>query len=378
MMPIVAVRPARDAHRAQRRPWGRLDFADREALRMWALAHIPLLVLAWAATWAFRSPVPFASFSGAFNHWDANLYLNIAEHGYFSGQSVKNNVAFFPGYPAALAAAHLVLRNWTVSELAVPAAAGCFAVVSLARLGGRSAVMYLLAFPAAVFLLAGYSESLFLAFAVPAWSAASRGRWHRAALLAGLAGTVRADGAFLAAALAVMALTGPRGQRLLGAVTAAAALAGPAAYEAYLWGSTGTWDAWREAMRAGWNLHMVTPLSAWKTTWHAAFGHAFAASWGGEMQMELASLLIAAAVTLAFAWRRRWPEAVYCGLAVVPLAAQTWYTTSMRTLLVLFPVYVALAGMEARRPWVRPVYLWALGPLAAVMGLLFLAYQWAG
>ena len=83
-------------------------------------------------------------------------------------------------------------------------------------------------------------------------------------------------------------------------------------------------------------------------------------------------------VTLAFLWRRRWPEAVYCGLAAVALGTSTWYQGCPRTLLVLFPVWVALAGLDARRPWVRYVYLSVSAPLAAVLGLLFLSYQWAG
>jgi mannosyltransferase PIG-V len=92
----------------------------------------------------------------------------------------------------ASAAVDLMVRNWVLAELAVSGAAGCFAVVSLARLAGeRRAVLYLLTAPAAIFLMAGYAECLFLALAIPAWHAATRGRWWRAALLAGLSGLVR-------------------------------------------------------------------------------------------------------------------------------------------------------------------------------------------
>jgi hypothetical protein len=357
----------------------RLDFDDRAALGMWAAVHLPLLVLAWAASWAYRTGTAFAPLTGAFDHWDAAIYRNIAEYGYFSPHSMAHSVAFFPGYPLVLAAAHLVLRNWVLSELAVSAVAGCFAVVSLARLAGdRRAVAYLLAMPAAVFLMVGYTESLFLALAVPAWRAASRGRYGHAALLAGLAGLVRADGAFLAAALAVMATADPRGRRLRDAGTACLGLAGPAAYEVYLRLATGSWDAWQKAMQAGWNLHVVTPAQALKGTWDTAFGHGYPAWWAGEMQLELASFAVIVVAALAFGVARRWPEAVYCGLAAVSLGTQTWYTTSTRTLLVLFPVWVALGRFEALRPWVRYAYFGVCAPLAAALGLLFLAYQWAG
>jgi hypothetical protein len=75
-------------------------------------------------------------------------------------------------------------------------------------------VLYLLTMPAAIFLMVGYAECLFLALAIPAWHAATQGRWWRAAVLAGLAGLVRVDAVFLIISLAVMALTGPRTQAL--------------------------------------------------------------------------------------------------------------------------------------------------------------------
>jgi hypothetical protein len=43
-------------------------------------------------------------------------------------------------------------------------------------------------------------------------------------------------------------------------------------------------------------------------------------------------------VMLAFLAFRRWPEAVYCGLAAVSLGTQTWYQTGPRTILMLFPI----------------------------------------
>jgi hypothetical protein len=365
---------------ARARWWcSRLSPDDWAALGMWAAAHLALLVLAWAAAWVYR-PVPaHAPLGGVFEHWDAVLLRNIAEYGYFSPHSFANNVVFFPGYPLALAGVHLIVRDWVLSGLVVSGVAGCFAVVSLARLaGGRRAVLYLLTAPAAVFLMVGYADGLFLAFAVPAWRAAARGRWWRAALLAALAGLVRPDAVFLIPALAVMALLGARGSRLVNAAKACCGFAGPAVYEVYLRVHTGSWNAWAKAKQAGWDLHLVTPVQALKTTWWGAFQHPYSAAFAFGVQLELATMAAMAVATLAFLWWRRWPEAVYCGLATAALAMQTWYQSCPRTLLVLFPVWIALAGLETRRPWVRYVYLSVSAPLAVVVGLLFLTYQPVG
>lgn len=362
-----------------RLPMPQLSTDDRAALGMWGAAHLALLVLAWAAAWTYRTTPDHAPLTGVFEHWDAIWLRNIAQHGYFSGQSKANSVAFFPGFPIALAAVHLVLRNWVLSELVLSATASAFAFVSLARLAGdRRAILYLLAAPTAIFLLVGYSEGLFLALAIPAWDAAARGRWWRAAAFAGVAGLVRPDALFLVGALAVMALTQAKGARITATLKVSCALAGPAVYEAYLWASTGHWNAWMIAQKAGWGIRAVTPLQAVRTTWTYAFGHFLTAGVSYEFQLELVAMGVILLATLLFLGARRWPEATYCALAAIALGLQFRYQTVPRTLLLLFPIWIGLAHLSARWPWVRYVYLGVSAPIAVVMGLMFLAYQWTG
>ncbi|HSR87101.1 MAG TPA: hypothetical protein VLM11_23205 [Streptosporangiaceae bacterium] len=368
-----------------------LSADDRAALGLWAAAHLALLALAWASAWAFRATREHAPLTGAFEHWDAVLLRNIAQYGYFGPHTIANNTAFFPGYPAALAAGHLILRNWVLSELVVSGVAGCVAVVALARLArGNRAVLYLLTTPAVVFMMVGYAEALFLALAIPAWHAAARGRWWRAALFAALAGLVRPDTIFMIPALAVMALSGYRGPgtwppppariraRLVNAAKVCCGLAGPAAYFAYLWLHTGNPLAWSAALRKGWDLHQTTPFQNLRTTWWAAFRHPFTAGTAFEFQLEFGAMAVMIVAVLLFLYAGRWPEATYCAVALVALGTSTWFETGPRTLLVLFPVWVSLAGIEARRPWVRYAYFGVSAPLAVVLGVLYLSGQWAG
>ena len=364
-----------------RRLTARLDTADRAALGYWLVAHAVLVALAYTAAWVLSPNNGHLPLVSGFQQWDANLLANVAAHGYYGSGSIAHNAAFFPGYPLALATAHLVLRNWIVSELLLSLTAGGVAVVSITRLAGSSrAALFLLTAPTAVFLTVGYSESLFLAFAIPAWSAARRGAWIRCGLYGSMAAFTRPDGLFLIPAFVIMALTRPMGARrwraLLGITLS---LVGPAVYELYLRSETHSWSAWSQANQAGWNLHYVGPWQAVKTSYWGAFQHPFGGEFGFMEQLEILCLAVMLVAAVGFALRRRWPEAVYCGLAVIGLGTQTWYQSVPRTMLIMFPIWVALAQLTRARAlaWAN-AYLAVSGSLAVVLGLLYLGGQWAG
>lgn len=364
-----------------RRLTARLDAADRAALGYWLVAHAVLVALAYTAAWVLSPNNGHLPLVSGFQQWDANLLANVAAHGYYGSGSIAHNAAFFPGYPLALATAHLVLRNWIVSELLLSLTAGGVAVVSITRLAGSSrAALFLLTAPTAVFLTVGYSESLFLAFAIPAWNAARRGAWIRCGLYGSVAAFTRPDGLFLIPAFVIMALTRPMGARrwraLLGITLS---LVGPAVYELYLRSETHSWSAWSQANQAGWNLHYVGPWQAVKTSYWGAFQHPFGGEFGFMEQLEILCLAVMLVAAVGFALRRRWPEAVYCGLAVIGLGTQTWYQSVPRTMLIMFPIWVALAQLTRARAlaWAN-TYLAVSGSLAVVLGLLYLGGQWAG
>ncbi|MFC7466908.1 mannosyltransferase family protein [Actinomadura keratinilytica] len=198
-----------------------LDRGDREALWLYLLTRISLWGTAYCTRLLFpdrpgaREPAPLLT---AFERWDWHHYLHIARDGYFPGPMGSgatygdNREAFFPGFPMLLRAVHTVVPHWTAAGLLISLVAGAVAVVALGRTArwytahaeaGRRTVLFFLVSPCAVFLVAGYTEALFLALALPAWLAALRHHWALAALLTALATTVRVSGLFLAAALAV-------------------------------------------------------------------------------------------------------------------------------------------------------------------------------
>jgi len=140
--------------------------------------------------------------------WDATWFLEIANDGYVD----TTHAAFFPLYPFLARATGLVFGSALVGGVIVSFAAGIVGLAVLHRLAAlelgadaaHAAVWLLACFPAAFFLSAVYSESLFLALSLGSVYAARTDRWGWAGALGGLAATTRSAGVVLLVALAVL------------------------------------------------------------------------------------------------------------------------------------------------------------------------------
>ncbi|MBS2966851.1 hypothetical protein KGA66_27700 [Actinocrinis puniceicyclus] len=367
--------------RSVRPAWpSRLTATDRSAIGVTIGAHAALAIVAYCSSWIQGTNNSHQPLTGAYQHWDANLYVNYAQHGLFSGQSAPNNAAFLPGYPILLAFVHLFVRNWLDSALLLSLVAGCVAAVLLNRMAGSTrAGLFLFTAPAAVFLTVGYSEPLFLAFAVAAWYAALHAEWSVAQLFAGLAGLTRIDGLALIPALVLFALVRPgSGRRLHAASIAAAAALGPFMYELYLRRATGSWTAWQAANRKGWNLWVDWPWTAIRNTWRGAYEYGDGSgAYAWAFQLELVCTIAAALLVIVLLARRAWPEAAYCALVLASMVFVNSQQAADRGLLMCFPLYVLLARAADRRPWIGNAYLWVSAPIALVSTYLYTAGSWA-
>ncbi|MBB5076029.1 mannosyltransferase family protein [Nonomuraea endophytica] len=347
--------------------------AERDALLLWLGSRVGLLV-------ATLLGVSLQDYLGKWRAWDAGLFVVIAEHGYdgVPGRPPDAGLpAFFPGLPMALRLVYLVVPDWALAGLLISLVAGAVATIFLARLAvfeggtGWVAVLALLLFPTAVFLAAGYSESLFLAFAVPAWLAARQRRWPVAAVLAAGASCVRITGLFLALALWVeFAASRPA---LRQAPWLAVPLLPLAGYSYFHYARSGDWFAWKHAQEAGWGREMVWPWESFGKTWDAAMGgDEFAVAF----RMEIAGVAVA---VLGLVWLlvlRRWSEVVYCGLQAGALMTSAYYLSIPRSLLLWFPLWVAIARLRHR--WVIAAYAMVSGPLMVLNTVRFLTGAWAG
>ena len=366
----------------------------RAALTVWWLSRLTLVLLTVVSAHVLHDSVDggWPSMVARWQHWDADYYVRIAQVGYRrTVASQPGALAFFPGEPVALRLVHLVLGSWTLSALVVSAVAGSFAVTALARLAayesgvvpGERVVLYLVLSPFAVFLAAGYSESLFLAFALPAWLAARRGHWRSAGVLSALAATTRITGVFLGIALLVEHLVTRRraGRALLDARSWW--LLGPflttAAYFGYLDYLTGDAAAWLHAQAAApWTRHLTAPWHAFSVTLSAARDGSQPAPYAWAFGQEIAAVAVGVLLTVALLHLRRWGETVYVGLQVLAFALSSFYLSVGRATLLWWPLWLLLVRASVAKPWVHKVYLTAAPALMLTYVLAFTGGGWVG
>ncbi|WP_188189040.1 mannosyltransferase family protein [Nonomuraea sp. SYSU D8015] len=349
--------------------------AGRDALLLWFGSRAGLLV-------ATLLGATLSGYAEKWRKWDAGLFIAIAQYGYDGepGRPADEGLpAFFPGLPAVLRVVHLVVPDWAAAGLLISLVSGAVAMVALARLAeleganGWMAVLALLVFPTAVFLAAGYSESLFLAFAIPAWLAARQGRWPQAVLLAAGASCVRITGLFLAVALVVEFFAGKEAPRRAGWLVVP--FVPLVAYSFYHYRRSGDWLAWKHAQEAGWGREFEWPWEAWKTTWRSAMG---AGEFAVAFRMEIAGALVAVAVLVWLLVLRRWSDLAYTGAQAAALMTSAYYLSIPRSLVLWFPLWVLVAKVATRRAWVLVLYALISGPLMLVNTARFLSGAWAG
>jgi hypothetical protein len=315
--------------------------------------------------------------------WDSDFFLRIAEDGYDSASA-----AFFPLYPALVGVlGRVLLGHYVLAGVLISLAASLGAFAILYRLaerrlgveGARRSVLYLALFPMTLFLLAVYSEALFLLLAVAAFALAERSRFLGAGVVTGLALLTRPFGIALLPAVALLAWRSGDRRRALLSLAPAPALA--AIYPLLLWQQLD--DPWAFAHAQDvWHRHLspAGPLGGvWEgirvvvtgdTPAGSAPLHATAVNVEG-----LAALVLFAALTVV-AWRRFGaPYGLFAALSLaLPLSvpSERWPLLSLpRFGLVVFPLFLALAWL-GRTPRAHALIL---GTSALFLGVA--VTQWA-
>ncbi|MDQ3940719.1 MAG: hypothetical protein M3238_05145 [Actinomycetota bacterium] len=385
-----AVETAATAEGARERVWARVDWkAIGEAGRVVLVTRIAFFAVAYAGIWMFASGTQGGStvgFLDMWTRWDARHFLRIADGGYFAYPDYPFEIAFFPLFP-------LLIRGLATTGVA-PALAGM--IISLVgsvvagtylyrlaeeELGagtGRRALAYLFLFPTAVFLVAPYSESLFLAGAIAAFYYARRGRWAIVGIPAAFAVGARAAGVFLLLGLAVEFLRQKNFtfDRIVNGALALVLGSMPLlAYGLYLMRTTGSALSFMDAQRGGWYRDFTSPVQAFRATWETWNG-AYTTNWMFAWRVEI----LAAGIGLFFLawvlWKREWGYATYMGTTLAALMTSSWYFSIPRILLSLFPIMLVLAEWTRGDTRRHENAMMILAPLAALGVALYTHELW--
>lgn len=379
-----------------------------QATGMWLASRIALLLFTCFAvlfgghiTQSQLAANPAHTLLHAWQQWDANWYVHIAQVGYFT----ESATAFFPLYPLltgitsfALGGGHPLLAAMIVSNLAALAAfigLGLLAAHEDGPDAAAPAIRMLVVYPLAFFLAAPYTESLFLALAVFCVYFARRGSWRWSAACALLAALTRPTGAILV--LPMLWEFARQHNWLRGgwrhtlrslpelrdlALVVGAVPAGFALYAGYLGLRFHHPLIFLHVQAIFWQRQNV-PL--WRTIPLAMTYFAQAPSWSywqARLLVDMAPLAIFAVLTLVTV--RRMPftftlyslSLIYLALAQPALDNPVLVVSAGRFLLAAFPIFLLLGRWTSRRPWLDLLLVSCGFLLQAVFAIYFLTGNW--
>ena len=401
--PSDATEPEAVPGTASARKGGRDPLLARVAVAYFLTAAILLLVV--AASTGPGDSLPGSEGIGwiqGWARWDSGWYFAIAEHGYTYSTDVQSSVAFFPTYPLLIVVGSTVfpvyVAGYVITLLSGLVSCLLFARWCLARMPRVPAIFaiaLLMLYPYSYYLYgAVYSDALFLASALAAFTLLDRGH----PLLAGLIGIAATAGRPVG--LAVLVGLAVRTVELAAQRSSASESRSEcesATRRTTLWTSalaTARQVTWRDASvllagagLAGWCLYQwlrfdnplafVAAQSAWDQgtgleVWIKAAFFRDLTTMSPQAILKLAvpgvALLVAIALLPRVKRRFGWGYLTYAAVVLgLPLLGSRDFLGVGRYLFAAFPV-VAVAGelLAGLRPaWLRPALL-----LASAAGLL--------
>lgn len=372
-------------------PATRLRDGVRFCLAVFVIMRVALSLL---SVWGVRdnvprpgedgaAPIPFFPATAGWHNavdgmarWDAEWFVRIAQDGYRTDDA---SAAFFPGYPALVHVVDVILPIGTLgSALLVANAAFLAALIVIFRLTtleydeatARRAIVLLACFPSSFFFLAPYSESLFLLSVSLCFLWARTGRWAAVAAAGFAAAATRSIGFAITPALLPIAWRDERRRRAI--VASLAPLLAPLLYGLWWYEKVGNavepirvQDSWHRTLQ----IPLVT-LGRALTLGLEGLWNPTGLYWTSDLVLSLLVL-----VPLVLWWRAlRPPYLVFVILGVLiplsyPLPGRPLLSLP-RFLVVLFPVFWAIAKRAGRRMWVTLAIAFVAGQAGLALAFM--------
>lgn len=344
---------------------------------------------------AFRTALPDAGIDQYFDElcrWDCSWYVKMAETGYdrypVPGRINAGNWAFFPAFPMLVGGVRALLPFPTIVTASLVSLVTTYAAVLAAwPLLGRDRHAYalyaafMLSGPVSFYFTSFFTEPLYVLMTTLVFAQLARARYLSAGVAAAILSATRIVGVFASLAIGLQALLDHRrntgtwrgaGPALWGNPQLILALfvapLGLFAYMAFLHFWMGDALAFSHVQRA-WARTIANPLTyLWQ-----GFGNMPDQGWAPSSSQILAMAAASGLVlTGVLAWRRQWPAALFCLLAIlIPLAAGL--ASMLRFMAALTPLTITLMTLLARHRW-----LFWLSLLAILLGAYTTTLAWFG
>ena len=381
--------PAAPRDSVLRKYWARVEHvAWLESIRVTTVSRVAFLITAFAAAW-FLNEATGPSTIGildSWHRWDAIHFTDISQYGYFSSQTDPNAAAFFPLFPLLIDALAAIGIEVRLAAMFITFVASIVAGSYLYRLAeadvgegaGRRALLYLFLFPTAVFLVAPYSEALFLAGAIAAFYYARREQWFLVGLPAAVAMGARLAGGFLLVGL-VVEFVKQRKFTLdrISAVSLSMAigLLPFVLYGFFLSRAAGSFWEFKDAQYRGWSRMVVSPKESFMATWNT-WGGDHPANWIFAWRVEILAAIVGLVFTVWAFRRREYGYGAYMLVTLGVLMTSTWYFSIPRMLLSLFPIPLLLAHYTQDNPERHQNVLLITAPLATLGVIIYTQGNW--
>jgi len=318
------------------------------------------------------------------NRWDAVNYQKLAQFGYSGTGELRPLLVFYPLYPWTVRLFAFVTRDYLVSAFVVSTLASLAAAIVLLRLVeldyskelAQRAVWFLFIFPTSYFLHIGYTESLFLMLALSCVFAARKERWALAGLFGALSCLTRANGLVLIPALMVEAAhqywTMRRWQwSWLWIAVVGLGFGGYLLINKFAAGEAFAFIAIRaEVFRIS---------LAWPWT---GVSDALGSMNRNPSQAEIIGMQEFLFIVLGFvctlvSWVKLRPSySVWITCSWLLVTSVSFVSSVPRYALTMFPIYILLAMLAARRVWLAIITFWSILYLS-LFASLFAWGRWA-
>lgn len=310
--------------------------------------------------------------------WDSSFYIDIAQHGYhLTPGDTLSNIVFFPLYPflmyllAPLVGLNFVLAGWLISIFSLIGSVVIFYKLLKEfhpTIDIETPIFYLLIFPTAFFLNAVYTESLFLLLSLLAFYYIRKGRFGLAGVFGLFAALTRITGILLFLPLA-WEFFKKHGVRKMFSLSFIPILLTPLGtflfflYHRFVFGDF---------------LIFFKIESAWGRAFQFNKDHFLLFSHPALANILIDFLfLVLVIMAICLMFKRKWVSYGLYTLATIGVALSTGTSMSIgRYILVLFPIYIALATVKNRN--FEKIYTLISILLLALNITLFVNGYWAG